>query len=181
MMELQNGRPADWAGRLPKEIRCYDLLDRLGISYQRIDHAPADNMEACEEIDRVLDAVICKNLLLCNRQKTAFYLLMLPGDKHFRTSVLSKEIGSSRLSFASPEDMERLLDITPGSVSVLGLMNDHDHRVQLLMDAEVVKGAYFGCHPCINTSSLRLKMSDLLEKILPEMGYAPRLVTLEET
>ena len=181
MMELQNGRPADWAGRLPKEIRCYDLLDRLGISYQRIDHAPADNMEACEEIDRVLDAVICKNLLLCNRQKTAFYLLMLPGDKHFRTSVLSKEIGSSRLSFASPEDMERLLDITPGSVSVLGLMNDHGHRVQLLMDAEVVKGAYFGCHPCINTSSLRLKMSDLLEKILPELGYAPRLVTLEET
>lgn len=181
MMELQNGRPADCAGRLPKEVRCYNFLDRLGIAYQRIDHAPADNMEACEEIDRALDAVICKNLLLCNRQKTAFYLLMLPGDKHFKTSVLSKEIGSSRLSFATAEDMERLLDITPGSVSVLGLMNDHDHQVQLLMDAEVVKGEYFGCHPCINTSSLRLKMSDLLEKILPEMGYTPRFVTLEET
>jgi len=108
MMELQNGRPADCAGRLPKEIRCYDFLDRLGVAYQRIDHAPADNMEACEEIDRTLNAVICKNLLLCNRQKTAFYLLMLPGDKHFKTSVLSKEIGSSRLSFASPGHHPRL-------------------------------------------------------------------------
>lgn len=178
-MQLQNGRPADCSGRLAKEIRCYDFLDGLGISYQRIDHVPANTMEACEEIDRALNAVICKNLLLCNRQRTSFYLLMLPGDKHFKTSVLSKEIGSSRLSFASPEDMEALLDITPGSVSVLGLMNDREHRVQLLMDAQVVKGEYFGCHPCINTSSLRLKMSDLTEKILPAMGHTPRLVTLE--
>ena len=179
-MELVNGRPADCAGRLPKEIRCYDLLDRLGVSYQRIDHEAAMTMEACEEIDRVLDAVICKNLLLCNRQCTAFYLLMIPGDKVFKTSVLSKEIGSSRLSFASAEDMEELLDITPGSVSVLGLMNDHEHRVELLMDADVVKGEYFGCHPCINTSSLRLKMSDLLDVILPAMEHAPRMVTLSE-
>lgn len=179
-MELQNGRPADCAGRLPKEIRCYDLLDSLGIAYQRIDHAPAMTMEACEEIDRTLNAVICKNLLLCNRQRTRFYLLMLPGDKHFKTSVLSKEIGSSRLSFANAEDMEALLDLTPGSVSVLGLMNDTEHRVELLMDEDVVTREYFGCHPCINTSSLRLKMSDLLEKILPAMGHAPRMVTLEE-
>lgn len=179
-MELQNGRPADWEGRLPKEIRCYELLDRLNIEYQRIDHEPAMTMEACEEIDRTLNAVICKNLLLCNRQKTRFFLLMLPGDKHFKTSVLSKEIGSSRLSFASAEDMEALLDITPGSVSVLGLMNDREGKVELLMDAEVVKGEYFGCHPCINTSSLRLKMSDLLDIILPAMAHRPRLVTLAE-
>lgn len=123
-MELVNGRPANCAGRLEKEIRCYDLLDSLGIDYRRIDHEAAMTMEACEEIDRVLDAVICKNLLLCNRQCTDFYLLMLPGDKHFKTSVLSKEIGSSRLSFAAPEYMEKFLNITPGSVSVLGLMND---------------------------------------------------------
>lgn len=179
-MELENGRPADWAGRLPKEIRCYDLLDSLGVAYQRIDHAPANTMEACEEIDRVLDAVICKNLLLCNRQRTKFYLLMLPGDKQFKTSVLSREIGSSRLSFAGAEDMQALLDLTPGSVSVLGLMNDQDNRVELLMDAQVVEGEYFGCHPCINTSSLRLKMADLLEKILPAMGHSPRMVTLQE-
>ena len=177
-MELQNGRPADWAERLPKEIRCYDLLDRLGVTYQRIDHEPAMTMEACEEIDRMLNAVICKNLLLCNRQKTRFFLLMLPGEKHFKTSVLSKEIGSSRLSFATAEDMQTLLDITPGSVSVLGLMNDHDHKVELLMDAEVVKGEYFGCHPCINTSSLRLRTEDLMNKILPAMKHTPVFVKL---
>ena len=179
-MELQNGRPTDWEGRLPKEIRCYELLDSLQIEYQRIDHEPAMTMEACEEIDRTLNAVICKNLLLCNRQKTRFFLLMLPGDKHFKTSVLSKEIGASRLSCATAEDMEALLDITPGSVSVLGLMNDQEGKVELLMDAEVVKGEYFGCHPCINTSSLRLKMTDLLDKILPAIAHSPRLVTLAE-
>ena len=179
-MILEFGRPADCSGRLDKEIRCYDLLDSLGISYQRIDHAPAMTMEACAEIDKALDAVICKNLLLCNRQCTQFYLLMLPGNKHFKTSVLSKKIDSSRLSFASPEYMEQFLDITPGSVSVLGLMNDKENHVQLLMDEDVLKGEFFGCHPCVNTSSLRLRMDDLLGKILPAMGHSPRMVSLPE-
>ena len=177
-MTLLTGRPADCSDRLPKEIRCYDLLDKLGVEYQRIDHEAAMTMEACVEIDKVLDATICKNLLLCNRQNTAFYLLMIPGDKVFKTSVLSKEIGSSRLSFAKPEYMLEYLDITPGSVSVLGLMNDHDHHVELLMDADVLKGEYFGCHPCINTSSLRIKTADLMEKIIPAMGHEARMVTL---
>ena len=177
-MELVNGRPATNEGRLDKEIRCYDLLDSLGVEYQRIDHEAAMTMEACVEIDKVLDATICKNLLLCNRQNTAFYLLMIPGDKVFKTSVLSKEIGSSRLSFAKPEYMEEFLDITPGSVSVLGLMNDHGHHVQLLMDEDVLKGEYFGCHPCINTSSLRIRTSDLMEKIIPAMDHPARIVTL---
>ena len=177
-MELVNGRPATNEGRLEKEIRCYDLLDKLGVEYQRIDHEAAMTMEACVEIDKVLDATICKNLLLCNRQATAFYLLMIPGDKQFKTSVLSKEIGSSRLSFAKPEYMLEYLDITPGSVSVLGLMNDHDHHVELLMDEDVLKGEFFGCHPCINTSSLRIRTADLMEKILPAMDHPARIVVL---
>ena len=179
-MELVKGRPETNEGRLEKEIRCYDLLDKLGVEYQRIDHEAAMTMEACVEIDKVLDATICKNLLLCNRQNTAFYLLMIPGDKVFKTSVLSKEIGSSRLSFAKPEYMLEYLDITPGSVSVLGLMNDHDHHVELLMDADVLKGEYFGCHPCINTSSLRIKTADLMEKIIPAMDHPARIVTLPQ-
>ena len=178
-MELVTGRPQDTAGRLEKELRVYDFLDSLGVPYQRIDHEAAMTMEDCAAVDRVLDAVICKNLLLCNRQCTSFYLLMIPGEKHFKTSELSKKIGSSRLSFAAPEYMERFLDITPGSVSVLGLMNDKDNHVQLLIDEDVLKGEYFGCHPCINTSSLRLKVSDLMEKIVPAMGHEPRLVQLE--
>ena len=177
-MELVKGRPATNEGRLEKEIRCYDLLDKLGVEFQRIDHEAAMTMEACVEIDKVLDATICKNLLLCNRQSTAFYLLMIPGDKQFKTSVLSKEIGSSRLSFAKPEYMLEYLDITPGSVSVLGLMNDHDHHVELLMDEDVLKGEYFGCHPCINTSSLRIRTADLMEKIIPAMNHPARIVTL---
>ena len=177
-MELQNGRPADCAGRLDKEIRCYDLLDSLAIPYQRIDHEPANTMEACAAIDEALQATICKNLLLCNRQQTDFYLLMIVGDKVFKTSQLSKQIGSSRLSFAGAEHMEALLDITPGSVSVLGLMNDKEKKVQLLIDEDVLKGEYFGCHPCINTSSLRLKTADLLETIIPAMGHDFRTVTI---
>lgn len=177
-MQLVTGRPADPTGRLDKEIRVYDLLDALGISYQRIDHEAAMTMEACAAIDEVLDATICKNLLLCNRQKTAFYLLMIVGDKKFKTSELSKQIGSSRLSFADGEFMEELLDITPGSLSVLGLMNDRENRVQLLIDQDVLKGEYFGCHPCINTSSLRMKTADLLEKILPAVHHEGRMVTL---
>lgn len=179
-MELMQGRPADCSGRLEKEIRVYDLLDRLGVSYQRVDHEPAMTMEVCAAIDVALEATICKNLLLCNRQCTAFYLLMIPGDKVFKTKDLSKQIGSSRLSFAAPEYMEKYLDITPGSVSVLGLMNDTGHDVQLLIDEDVLKGEYVGCHPCINTSSLRLRTEDLMQKILPAMDHEARIVVLEQ-
>ena len=177
-MNLVQGRPADCSGRLEKEVRVYDLLDRLEVRYQRIDHEAAMTMEACAAIDEVLDATICKNLLLCNRQCTAFYLLMMPGEKSFKTSSFSKQIGSSRLSFAAPEYMEEYLDITPGSLSVMGLMNDHDHHVQLLIDEDVLKGEYIGFHPCINTSSLRLRTEDLLQKIIPAMGHEPRLVQI---
>ena len=159
-MELQKGRPADTAGRLEKEIRTYDLLDRLGVAYERVDHAPAMTMEVCQEIDQTLQAVICKNLFLCNRQETAFYLLMIPDTKVFHTKDLSAQIGAARLSFA-----------TPGSVSVLGLMNDTGHRVQLLIDEDVLNSEFVGCHPCINTSSLRLRTKDLIEKILPAVEH----------
>ena len=135
-------------------------------------------MEACAAIDEVLDAVICKNLLLCNRQCTAFYLLMIPGDKVFKTSALSKQIGSSRLSFAGPEDMERLLDITPGSLSVLGLMNDPEHHVSLLIDQDILKQPAFGCHPCINTSTLSMTTEALTDTLLPALGRSYRMVIL---
>ena len=156
-MELYKGRPENIQGRLDKEIRVYDLLDSLGIEYERTDHERTDTMEACNEIDAILQVTICKNLFLCNRQKTNFYLLMMPGDKPFKTKELSSQINSARLSFASPEDMERLLDITPGSVSIMGLMNDKENAVQLLVDEDGLQGEYLGCHPCINTSSLKMR------------------------
>ena len=171
-MELYKGRPEDTSGRLEREIRTYDFLDKLGMTYWRTDHAdqPAGSMEACNDIDAVLGVLICKNLFLCNRQRTSFYLLLMPGDKKFKTAVLSKQIGSARLSFAEPEFMLDMLDITPGSVSVLGLMNDKDKRVRLLIDEDVLKEPVFACHPCINTSSLRFATSDLIHQILPALN-----------
>jgi Ala-tRNA(Pro) deacylase len=178
MLELKKGRPETNEGRLAKEIRVYDLLDSLGVPYERIDHEAAMTMEVCADIDAALGATICKNLFLCNRQATDFYLLMIRGDKQFKTKEISAQIGSSRLSFASAEAMETYLDITPGSVSVMGLMNDREGRVRLLIDEDVLKGEYVGCHPCINTSSLRLRTEDLMNVILPALGHVPTVVNL---
>ena len=177
-MERIKGRPESAEGRLDKEMRVYDLLDSLGVEYERIDHEPAMTMEICEQIDASLGALICKNLFLCNRQQTDFYLLMMPADKPFKTKELSAQIGSSRLSFANAEFMEQFLDITPGSVSVMGLMNDKEGRVRLLIDADVLSEEYVGCHPCINTSSLRLRTADLCDKIIPALSHEPMVVTL---
>ena len=176
---VYDGRPSQEEGRLSKEIRVYDLLDSLHIPYKRVDHDALHTIEACHEVDLLLDIDIGKNLFLCNTQKTAFYLLMMQGWKKFKTAVLSRQIGSARLSFASPEYMEQLLDITHGSVSVLGLMNDHENRVRLLIDRDVLESHEFlGCHPCINTSSLKLRTRDLLETILPAIHHQYTVVDL---
>lgn len=168
---LQKGRPADMTGREAREVRTYDLLDKLKIEYERIDHARAMTMEVCEEIDAALGCIICKNLFLTNRQQTDFYLLLICGDKPFRTSEVSKKLGISRLSFATPEHMRDMLDILPGSVSVLGLMNDKEKKVKLVVDSELLSAEYFGCHPCENTSSLKLRTEDIFNNFLPAVGY----------
>ena len=178
VMELVVGRPESPEGRLDREIRVYDMLDKLGIEYERVDHEAAMTMEACEAIDVALGTLMCKNLFLCNRQKTAFYLLLMPGDKKFKTKELSNQIGSARLSFAEAEDMLKYLDIQPGAVSVMGLMNDKDHQVRLLVDEDVKAGEYIGCHPCVNTSSLKIKTSDIFDKFLPATGHVAEIVHL---
>ena len=175
---LYTGRPEDTEGRLPKELACYDLLDSLGVSYTRVDHDFADTIEACEAVETVLGEKICKNLFLCNRQQTQFYLLMLPGDKHFKTKFLSSELGCARLSFADESKMTELLGIHPGSVSVMGLINDKELKVMLVIDNDLMKSEYLGCHPCINTATLKIKMTDLLEKIIPATGHTCKIVTL---
>lgn len=182
-MELLHGSPSDLSGRSEREIRTYTFLDSLGISFDRTDHPehPATTMEVCAEVDAILDVHICKNLFLCNRQKTNFYLLVMPGDKPFKTKELSKQMGISRLSFADESFMEQFLDIHPGSVSVLGLMNDKEHRVKLAIDEDVLKEEMFGCHPCENTSSIRFKTRDLMEKILPALNITPTIVHLVGT
>ncbi len=178
-MELHYGRPDSMGGRQEREIRVYDLLDRLGIEYWQTDHEQAANtMEDCKEVDAVLEATICKNLFLCNRQKTHFYLLMMPGDKPFKTKELSSQIGSARLSFAPEEKMLEFLDIHPGSVSVLGLMNDTDKHIQLLVDQDILAGEFVGCHPCVNTSSLKIRTKDVFDTFLKAVGHSYTVVQL---
>lgn len=174
---LYTSRP-DAKGRLPKEMAVYDLLEKLDIPYVRVDHEATPSIESCQDIDMLLGIEICKNLFLCNRQKTNFYLLMMPGKKPFKTKDLSAQIGSARLSFADEAYMEELMDLTPGSVTILGLMNDREHRVRLLIDREVLESEYIGCHPCINTSSLRIRTKDMLEKFLPYIGCGYTAVEL---
>ena len=175
--EIYTTRPLD--KRFPKEERVYDLFEKLSISYRRVDHGAAMTMDDCAEAKAVLGVKICKNLLLCNSQKTKFYLLLMSGEKQFVTKDFSKMIGSSRLSFAPAEYMERFLDITPGSLSVLGLMNDTDNNVKLYIDKDVVADEYFGCHPCINTSSMAFLTRDLLDTLLPAMGHEAEFVELK--
>ena len=179
-MELYHGRPLDLQGRLDKEIRVYDLLDSLSIEYDRTDHEAAGTMEDCLEVDKILGVIICKNLFLCNRQKTKFYLLMMPGDKPFKTKDVSSQIGSARLSFAGEEEMLAYLDITPGAVSIMGLMNDKDNHVQLLIDKPVMESDLLGCHPCVNTASLRMKTKDVIEKFLPAVHHEAIVVDLPD-
>jgi len=171
------GKP-DCAERLPKEERVYDLLDKLKIPYEGVDHDTADTIEACETVDKELGISMCKNLFLRNQQKTTFFLLLMPGDKKFMTKDLSKQLNISRLSFAEPEYMEKYLDITPGSVSVLGLMNDQDWYVDLLIDKDLLEHEYIGCHPCINTSSLKIKTDDIIKKFLKHTKHRHRMVKL---
>ena len=179
-MELLHGAPDSMEGRQDREVRAYKLLNELGIDFVRTDHPdePATSMEVCEKVDAILSVKICKNLFLCNRQKTNFYLLVMPGDKPFKTKELSGQLGISRLSFGEPQFMEQFLDLQPGSVSVLGLMNDHDHRVRLLIDEDVLEEDQFGCHPCMNTSSIRFATRDLIDKILPAIGVGYTTVKL---
>ena len=174
---IYTARPTD--KRLPKEERVYDLLERLDVSFERVDHDAVGTIEGCAAIEKLLDIEICKNLFLRNSKGDQYYLLMLPGGKHLVTKDLAKKIGSTRLSFGTPEKMEEYLDITPGSVSVLGLMNDHENNIQLLVDNDIKKWEYFGCHPCINTSSLKIKTADLFSKILPAVGHEPVFVDID--
>ncbi len=177
-MELVKGRPTDCSSRLDREVRVYDLLDELGIEYERTDHEEANTMEKCNEIDKILDTIICKNLFLCNRQQTEFYLLMMPGDKPFKTKYITKQLGCSRLSFAPSEKMLEYLDIKPGAVSIMGLMNDKDNKIQLVIDKPVVESETLGCHPCVCTSSLKFKTKDIIEKFLPAVHHEPIIVDL---
>ena len=177
-MKINVGKPSDCEARQERENRVYTCLEGLNIAYEQVDHEAAMTMEDCLAIDEALGVSMCKNLFLCNRQETEFYLLLMPADKPFRTKELSAQIGSARLSFAKETHMLELLDIHPGAVSVMGLMNDREGQVQLLIDEDLLKNEHLGCHPCVNTSSMKLTTKDVLEVFLPAVRHLPRTVSL---
>ena len=174
---VYTGRPSD--GRLPQEEAIYDKLEELSIPYTRVDHDHADTMEDCLQIESVLGGRICKNLFLCNRQQTDFYLVMMPGDKPFKTKFLSAQLGCARLSFADGDHMAQYLQTTPGSVSALELLFDTDHRVQLVIDRALMEDDFISGHPGISTSTLRLAREDLL-RYAASTGHEPVYVDLPD-
>ncbi|WP_301844531.1 prolyl-tRNA synthetase associated domain-containing protein [uncultured Ruminococcus sp.] len=178
-MTIETGRPADCSGRPEKEGAVYDLLERLDIPFTRADHPAAFTMEECEAVSQALHTPICKNLFLCNRQKTAFYLLLLPASKPFRTKEITAQLGCARLSFAGEEQLALLLHLTSGSATIFGLQYDTENRVQLVVDRDLLDEAYFGCHPCINTSTIRMRTSDVFDRLTHALHHDYTLVTLK--
>ncbi|RBP61334.1 Ala-tRNA(Pro) deacylase [Alkalibaculum bacchi] len=166
------------SNRLQKEIETYDLLNKLNIPFAGIDHQAAMTIEDLGDTESLLGISIAKNLFLRNSSKSKFYLLVMPGHKKFLTKNLSKQIESSRLSFADGSYMEEYLNITPGSCSILGLMFDKEHKVNLVIDKDIIDSEYLGCHPCVNTSSLKIKTSDIMEVFLPHTGHEAAIVEL---
>ena len=162
-----------------KEMQSYLFLEENGVEYIRAEHDEAATIELCESVEKIINAKICKNLLLCNRQQTDFYMLLIPGDMPFKTKYLSKQIGSARLSFASGEQMTELLNVTPGSLTVLSLMFDKEQKVRLLIEKNVFNDEFFACHPCVNTATVKFSTADLKDKVLPELLHEYTIVDLE--
>ena len=174
--------PTRYAGppsesRSEQEDAIYARLVELGIPFDRADHDHADTMEDCLAIEKVLGGKICKNLFLCNRQGTQFYLLMMPGDKPFKTKYLSAQLGCARLSFADAGHMEAYLHTIPGSVSALELIFDDKNRVQLVIDRDLLREETISGHPGFSTSTVRLSREDML-RYVRAAGHEPMLVDL---
>lgn len=176
--KIYTTRPKDEQKRLKKELLVYDLLEKLEIPFERLDHSPTNTVESCMKVEEILEIEISKNLFLTTPSKDKFYLYFMPGNKRFKSGIVSRQAGTSRLSFADEAYMEEFLDITPGSVSVLGLMNDTENKVNLLIDSDILEMEYIGCHPCVNTSSLKIKTQDLLEKFLNYVNHDYTIINL---
>lgn len=156
----------------------YDTLNELNIPFQKIDNEAITSMEECEDVENALGVEIRKSIFLCNRTKSEFYLLVMPSKKRFNTKMFSEKVVCSRTSFASTEHLKSVLGLTPGSITIMGLVNDRSHTVQLVIDSEIVNEEWFGCNAGLNTSHIKLKTRDLLDIFLKHTGHKPIVVKL---
>ena len=180
-VKIYDGRPTeDDENRTMAETAVYDFLDSAGVAYTTLCHPAAFTMEECEAVRKAIGAPVFKNLFLTNKQQTLYFLLMIPADKPFKTNYLSSQLGCARLSFASSEAMSELLHIAPGAVSPLGLIHDKECRVRLIVDRDLSATERYACHPCVNTASVALSLTDLLEKVVPATGHTVTWVNLPD-
>ena len=142
------------------------LLETLGISWQMMHHAPVRTSADCTEIERELHTSGCKNLFLRGSSGTAWYLVLLPPEEKADLRALAVQLGEKRLSFAGKEDVKNILHTEPGAVSILCLCFETAEQVRVLIHRKILEKETIGCHPCINTASLKLSVRDLTEKFL---------------
>lgn len=173
---IYTSRPTD--KRSETEELVYDVLEKLNISFHRTDHSPAATIHECKKIEKYLDVSICKNLFLTNNKKDIFCLLLICGDKKFESGKVSRQVGSSRLSFASDAELMQFLGITSGSVSIFGIINDTDNKVRVAIDSDLLKQEFIGCHPCKNTTTLKIKTCDIMEKFIPYARHNTFIINL---
>lgn len=155
-----------------------EILKENNIDFEVFNHEAFVSMDQYEVIEGKIGCKIPKNLFLCNRQETVFYLLIMPGDKIFKTKDISAQINSSRLSFGNKDYLNKLLSCYKGSTSVLGLLFDKENRVNLLIDEDILKEEYLGFHPCDNNFTIKIKKEDLISKIIPLTKHDYKIVNL---
>lgn len=155
----------------------YTLLEGLSISYEKIDHPPVYTSEQARQLIPPRPAASAKNLFLKDKKGRNHYLLVFEDSKTLRFEHLAEQIGSSRLSLASLERLERHLGVDPGAVSLLALMNDRDQKVRLLVDRDLWEKEALQCHPLDNTATLVISMGDI-RRFLHFTGHSPRLVII---
>lgn len=165
--------------RLQTRKQVLQLLDENRIPYELHEHERAFTIDDCLQMSFIDENVtICKNIMLCNRQKTQFYLMLLKPRTPFRTAVVSKALGVSRLSFAPEEALEEKLHLTSGSVSPLGLMFDRDHEITLCYEPGICDTKQIAFHPCDNAATVIFTQEAFWKQVIPALGIHPVKVEL---
>ncbi len=171
-----DGAPEDKRGEL--ETKVYAEFKELGIDFKRVDNDEAISMEECVEISNTWGAEIRRTVVVCNRQTTNYYLVVMPADKRFDTKTFAHNMECARVSFASEEDMIKILGVSHGNASVVSILNDKDNMVQVVLDKDVADDEYFACNVGINTTHIMFKTDDLINKFLVKEEHNPKIIEL---